>query len=260
MAFWTGVSVASGTYRLDDVQVGQDALWIRGARVEWGRVGDVRGWPRATGRSLGWAIVRLVLAVPLFLYGVSYVFYASFAAPYRADFAEWTVLATGAVFAVPGVLLGRRSVVTCWRFGLYALIINVAGWGPVRIHSHRRSAVEDKERDINAILGRPTNHYHLQGAKGVQIGNGNTQNNAFSWQAGPGTSQAGPQAGGMQAATIVPGSQVIITDAFWNKIETKALSGVETSGHGFPVVWVERPLKDGRTEPAPWPLWAVRPA
>lgn len=239
--------MASGTYRLDDVQVGRDALWIRGARVEWGRVGDVRGWPLATGRPLGWAIVRLVLAVPLFLYGVSYVFYASFAAPYRSDFAEWTVLATGAVFAVPGVLLGGRPVVTCWRFGLYALIINVADWGPVRIHSHRRSAAEAKERDINAILGRPTNHYHLQGAQGVQIGDGNTQTNTFPGQAGPGTS-------------IVPGSRVIITDALGNKIETKALSGVETSQRGFPVVWVERPLKDGSTERAPWPLWAVRPA
>ena len=53
---------------------------------------------------------------------------------------------------------------------------------------------------------------------------------------------------------------VVITDAFGTEIPTTALSGVETAGHSFPVVWVERPLKDGGTDKAPWPVEAVRPA
>lgn len=64
----------------------------------------------------------------------------------------------------------------------------------------------------------------------------------------------------MQTSEITPGTPVVITDASGTEIRTRALSGVETTGHNFPVVWVERPLKDGSTEPAPWPLEAVRPA
>ncbi len=65
----------------------------------------------------------------------------------------------------------------------------------------------------------------------------------------------------MQASEITAGSPVIITDAYGNEIKTRALSGVEVDGRGsFPVVRVERPLKDGSTENAPWPLEAVRPA
>jgi hypothetical protein len=64
----------------------------------------------------------------------------------------------------------------------------------------------------------------------------------------------------MNTAEISPGMAVIITDAFGTEIKTTALSGVETEGHSFPVVWVERPLKDGGTDRVPWPLEAVRPA
>lgn len=64
----------------------------------------------------------------------------------------------------------------------------------------------------------------------------------------------------MKTAEITNGTAVVITDAYGNEIHTIALSGVETTGHSFPVVWVERPLKTGGTEPAPWPLEAVRPA
>ena len=53
---------------------------------------------------------------------------------------------------------------------------------------------------------------------------------------------------------------MVITDAFGQEIRTRALSGIETDGHSFPVVWVERPLKTGGTERAPWPAEAVRPA
>ena len=68
------------------------------------------------------------------------------------------------------------------------------------------------------------------------------------------------QAGGMETTEITSGVPVIITDAYGAEIRTTALSGIEREGHTFPVVWVERPLKDGGTEPAPWPLEAVRPA
>ena len=65
----------------------------------------------------------------------------------------------------------------------------------------------------------------------------------------------------MQENEITAGSTVIITDAYGTEIKTRALSGVEVDGRGgFPVVRVERPLNDGSTENAPWPLEAVRPA
>ena len=65
----------------------------------------------------------------------------------------------------------------------------------------------------------------------------------------------------MEEREITAGSWVVITDAYGNEIKTRALSGVEVDGRGtFPVVRVERPLKDGNTESAPWPLEAVRPA
>jgi hypothetical protein len=69
---------------------------------------------------------------------------------------------------------------------------------------------------------------------------------------------ASRQAGIMQTAEIIAGAPVVITDAFGDEIPTIALSGIEVSGHSFPVVWVERPLKNGDTEPAPWPLDAVK--
>jgi len=64
----------------------------------------------------------------------------------------------------------------------------------------------------------------------------------------------------MRTMEITEGMPVIITDAFGHETKTLALSGIEVAGHTFPVIWVERPLKNGKTEPAPWPLEAVRPA
>jgi len=62
----------------------------------------------------------------------------------------------------------------------------------------------------------------------------------------------------METTTITAGDRVFITDARGVELPTKALSGVETQGHSFPVVWVERPLINGGVEPAPWPADAVR--
>ena len=59
-------------------------------------------------------------------------------------------------------------------------------------------------------------------------------------------------------AEIACGVPVIITDAYGAEHRTTALSGVETKGHSFPVIWVERPLTAGGTEPAPWPMESVR--
>ncbi len=64
----------------------------------------------------------------------------------------------------------------------------------------------------------------------------------------------------MSEPTVSPGVGVMITDAYGEKIRTRALSGVEKVGHSFPVVWVERPLADGGTDRVPWPAEAVRPA
>jgi hypothetical protein len=68
------------------------------------------------------------------------------------------------------------------------------------------------------------------------------------------------QAGGMETTEIANGVPVIITDAYGAEIRTTALSGIENEGHTFSVIWVERPLKEGGTEPTPWPVEAVRPA
>jgi hypothetical protein len=59
---------------------------------------------------------------------------------------------------------------------------------------------------------------------------------------------------------IAPGDEVVITDAWGDELTTQALSGVETTGHNFPVVWIARPLRGGGTERAPWPAESVRPA
>lgn len=37
-------------------------------------------------------------------------------------------------------------------------------------------------------------------------------------------------------------------------------SEVESEGHDFPVVWVQRPLRTGGTDRMPWPAEAVSPA
>jgi hypothetical protein len=69
-----------------------------------------------------------------------------------------------------------------------------------------------------------------------------------------------PHAGCMQTTTIVPGMTVIVVDAEGVEHQVEALSGVETGGHNFPVVWVARPLAAGGTDRVPWPAEAVRPA
>ena len=64
----------------------------------------------------------------------------------------------------------------------------------------------------------------------------------------------------MTTTTIAPGDSIVIIDADGQEIATTAVSGVETAGHSFPVVWVLRPLSGGGTDRVPWPVEAVRPA
>jgi hypothetical protein len=64
----------------------------------------------------------------------------------------------------------------------------------------------------------------------------------------------------MQTANITPGTQVLVTDAAGRELTVIAVSDVETEGHSFPVVWVERPLNDGTTDRVAWPASSVRPA
>jgi hypothetical protein len=170
--------VAFGEYRLDDVQIGQQGLIIGPRKEPWQNILSASVHPLATRRPLGWAIVRLVLAIPFSLYGVAYAVYATLEPAH--SFPEWSVLVTGAIFALIGVLLGGRPIVTCWRHGLYALTIYVAGQNnPVTIRSHRRSAMAARARDINAqrsrLSGAP--NITINGAGAVQIGDHNTQNN-----------------------------------------------------------------------------------
>lgn len=62
----------------------------------------------------------------------------------------------------------------------------------------------------------------------------------------------------MRTATITAGARIVIVDAEGREHVVEALSGVESEGHSFPVVWVARPLADGGTDRVPWPLDAVR--
>jgi hypothetical protein len=64
----------------------------------------------------------------------------------------------------------------------------------------------------------------------------------------------------MELIGVHAGDKLVAEDAFGNVFETRAVSDVEIEGHNFPVVWIERPLKDGTTERVPWPADAVRPA
>jgi len=63
----------------------------------------------------------------------------------------------------------------------------------------------------------------------------------------------------MSTTTIAPGTRVIITDSDGHEHEVEALSGIESKGHAFALVWVNRPLASGDFEPTPWPAEAVRP-
>ena len=49
----------------------------------------------------------------------------------------------------------------------------------------------------------------------------------------------------MTTATIIEGTKVVIVDAEGQEHEVEALSGIESAGHNFPVVWVARPLTGG---------------
>lgn len=60
------------------------------------------------------------------------------------------------------------------------------------------------------------------------------------------------------ADTIEQGAKVVIVDAEGRELPTTALSGVETAGHSFPVVWVARPLAGGGADHVPWPAESVR--
>jgi hypothetical protein len=63
----------------------------------------------------------------------------------------------------------------------------------------------------------------------------------------------------MDKHEIVAGTEVVITDVLGRTAHTVALGPVETAGHGFPVVWVRRPLTNGGTDEVPWPATDVRP-
>lgn len=63
--------------------------------------------------------------------------------------------------------------------------------------------------------------------------------------------------GGMES--IKAGDDVLIFDVDGRAHEAKAVSGVESDGHWFPIVWVNRPLVNGETDLVAWPADAVRP-
>jgi hypothetical protein len=64
----------------------------------------------------------------------------------------------------------------------------------------------------------------------------------------------------METMNIAAGDMVVVVDAAGNEHTVRALSGIETEGHTFPVVWIARPLKSGDTDRVPWPAESVKPA
>ena len=62
----------------------------------------------------------------------------------------------------------------------------------------------------------------------------------------------------MKILSIEPGDIVQIIDVDGREFPARAVSGVETEGHAFPVVWVERPLAHGGTDRVPWPADSIR--
>jgi hypothetical protein len=62
----------------------------------------------------------------------------------------------------------------------------------------------------------------------------------------------------METAEIRPGSQVVAVDIDGNEHPVRALSTVETDGHTFPVVWIERPLSNGGSDRVPWPAESIK--
>ena len=61
----------------------------------------------------------------------------------------------------------------------------------------------------------------------------------------------------MKTMSIDPGAMIQIIDVEGRRFPARALSGVETEGHAFPVVWVERPLLRGGTDRVPWPADSI---
>jgi hypothetical protein len=59
---------------------------------------------------------------------------------------------------------------------------------------------------------------------------------------------------------IKPGDLLRVRDAAGDYHEMEALSGVEVTGHKFPIVWVNCPRYAGGFSPMPWPVEAVDPA
>lgn len=55
---------------------------------------------------------------------------------------------------------------------------------------------------------------------------------------------------------VQPGTMVIVRDALGNEHRMQAMTGVESKGHDFPVVWVASPATGHRI---PWPADALRP-
>jgi hypothetical protein len=62
----------------------------------------------------------------------------------------------------------------------------------------------------------------------------------------------------MKTLSIEPGDTIHIVDVDGREFPARALSGVESDGHLFPIVWVERPLAKGGTDRVPWPADSVR--
>ena len=59
-----------------------------------------------------------------------------------------------------------------------------------------------------------------------------------------------------EMGSVEPGAAVVVVDAFGNEHDMVALTGVETDGHDFPVVWVRDPQR--RESRIPWPVESLR--
>ena len=49
---------------------------------------------------------------------------------------------------------------------------------------------------------------------------------------------------------------MVVNDAFGEEHHMIALTGIETAGHDFPIVWVRDPQQEGQR--IPWPVESLR--
>ena len=59
-----------------------------------------------------------------------------------------------------------------------------------------------------------------------------------------------------RTSSVEPGVAVVVSDVFGEEHHMIALTGIETAGHDFPIVWVRDSQQEGQR--IPWPVESLR--